>query len=146
MNRKILWIISLMFSLIFSQAVLADTGCREGLKDMVASLNLSSAQKEKIKPILEQLKSTMKTNGMQMDDLKTQINQQLYSDNMDQTSVDSLIDKKTALIGNMIKAKVTATHQLLTVLNPQQKTALQNRMKKAEEAMTAKFKHCHEQD
>lgn len=46
----------------------------------------------------------------------------------------------------MIKAKVTAKNQIYSVLNSQQKTELQNKMKKMEEKMADQFKSCHDDE
>lgn len=112
---------------------------------MVESLKLDDSQKSKIKPVLEQLKSTIQNDAAQMKGLHDQLNQQAESANMDQSTVDSLIDKKTKLIGDMMKAKIAAKNQIYAVLTPQQKTELQNKMKKMKEKMEEKFKSCHEE-
>lgn len=136
------------FSLVLSQAALADNqACGgAGLRAMVDSLNLDAGQKEKIKPILEQLKSSVKDNASQLMDLSKQINQQSVSANMDQSTVDSLIDKKVKMIGDMIKAKVSAKNQIFAVLNDKQKSLLQSKMKEVEDKMEAKFQSCHDQE
>ena len=144
MYKKIIQAAAFTFTLALSPVVLAHE-CGEGLKHMVESLKLDDGQKSKIKPILEQLKSTMKNDAAQMKDLSQQLNQQAESANMDQSAVDSLVDKKTKLIGDMIKAKITAKNQIYAVLTPQQKTDLQNKMKKIKEKMADKFKSCHEE-
>lgn len=147
MNKKILWIVAFAFSLVLSQTAVADSwGCGEGMKKMVESLKLDDAQKAKIKPILEQLKSTMKDNWTQMSGLDTQIKQQVQSANMDQSTVDGLVDQKTKLIGNMIKAKIMAKNQIANILTADQKTQLQGMMNKLEDKIAAKFKSCHEDD
>ncbi|KTC79608.1 Spy/CpxP family protein refolding chaperone [Legionella cherrii] len=146
MYKKIIQAAAFTFTLALSPVVLAHSwGCGEGLKNMVESLKLDDSQKSKIKPILEQLKSTIQNDAAQMKGLHDQLNQQAESANMDQSTVDGLIDKKTKLIGDMMKAKITAKNQIYAVLNPQQKTELQNRMKKMEEKMKEKFKSCHEE-
>ncbi|CAM2839002.1 envelope stress induced periplasmic protein [Legionella steigerwaltii] len=146
MYKKIIQAAAFTFTLALSPVVLAHSGgCGEGLKKMVESLKLDDSQKSKIKPILEQLKSTMKNDVTQMRDISQQLNQQAESANMDQSTVDSLVDKKTKLIGDMIKAKITAKNQIYAVLNPQQKTELQNKWKKVEEKMAEKFKACHDE-
>jgi Spy/CpxP family protein refolding chaperone len=146
MYKKFLWIVTFAFSLVLSQACLADSMCGGGLKQMVESLKLDDAQKAKIKPILEQLKSTVKDSWTQMKDLDTQINQQVSSATMDQTMVNGLVDKKTKLIGDMMKAKLMAKNQILGILNDKQKTEIQTKMKNLEEKIAAKFKSCHDQD
>ncbi|WP_454780792.1 Spy/CpxP family protein refolding chaperone [Legionella sp. WA2022007384] len=146
MYKKIIQTAAFAFTLAVSPVVLAHSGgCGEGFKSMVESLKLDDSQKAKIKPILDQLKASMKNDADQMKDLSRQINQQAESATMDQSAVDGLIDKKTKLIGDMMKAKITAKNQIFSVLNPQQKTELQNKMKKMEARMEEKFKNCHKE-
>ncbi|KTD73267.1 Spy/CpxP family protein refolding chaperone [Legionella tucsonensis] len=146
MYKKMVQTAVFAFALALSPVVLAHSGeCKERLKNMVESLKLDESQKSKIKPILEKLKATMKNNGEQMRDLSKQLHQQAESASMDQSTVDDLIDKKTKLMGDMIKAKIEAKNQIYAVLNPEQKTELQNKMKKKEEKMAEKFKKCHEE-
>lgn len=147
MSTKLLGTVALAFSLAMSTTAFAGSwGCGEGLQKMVGSLKIDSAQKEKIKPVLETLKSSIKDNADQMKDLDKQLKEQADSATMDQSAVDSLIDKKSKLIGAMMKAKIVAKNQILAILTPEQKTQLQNMMKKAEEKMMEKFKSCHDQE
>lgn len=147
MYKKIAQTVLFACTLALSPVVLAHScGCGEGLKHMVSSLKLDDNLKSKIKPILEQLASTIKNDASQMKDLDQQLQQQAQSANMDQATVDGLIDKKTKLVGDMMKAKVTAQNQIYSVLNPQQKTELQNKVKKMEDKMAEQFKSCHDDD
>lgn len=147
MKKNLLWIVAVTFSFVLGQTAFAHSEhCGDGLKKMVEHFNLDAAQKAKVMPILDQLKTTLKASGSQMRDLRVQINQQVQSDNMDQSTVDGLVDKKTKLIGDMMKAKISAKHQIFTLLNAQQKTAFQNRVKKLDEKMAAKFANCKAQD
>jgi periplasmic protein CpxP/Spy len=144
MFKKFLLIITFVSSLIINQMVFAESSvCRESLNEMVQSINLDAAQKAKIKPILDQLKSTFKANESQMEALKSQITQQVNSANMDQGKVNSLVDEKTKLIGEVMKAKIMAKNQIFALLNPQQKGKLQEMIKKSDEKMTALFKKCY---
>jgi periplasmic protein CpxP/Spy len=145
MYKKIIWMVTLVLSLALSQTVFANWECG-GLKRMVGSLNLSDEQKTKIKPILEQLQTSGKTAGSQMRDLDKQIKQQVISADMDQSTVNGLVDQKTKLIGDMMKAKVTAKNQIFGILTAEQKTKLQNKMKEFEQKMTDKYKKCHGDD
>lgn len=146
MYKKILGTLALAFSLAISSTAFAHCGCGGGMKKMLESLNLDASQKEKIKPIMESLKTSMKTNAEQLKDLDKQINDQTLSASMDQSTVDGLVDKKTKLIGDMMKAKVSAKSQIYAVLNPQQKTQLQSSMKTMETKMEEKFKSCHDHE
>jgi protein CpxP len=147
MKKRLLWIVAVSLSFVLGQSAFADSGhCGDGLNKMVEHFKLDAAQKAKVTPILDQLKTSLKASGSQMKDLRTQINQQVQSDNMDQATLDGLVDKKAKLIGDMMKAKVTAKHQIFTLLNAQQKTAYQDMVKKWDEKMAAKFANCKAQD
>ncbi|TAL61384.1 MAG: hypothetical protein EPN84_08045 [Legionella sp.] len=147
MYKNLTTALAFVFTLVLSQAVFADSwGCGEGMKQMISSMKLDSAQKDKIKPILDQLKSSIRESGSQMKDLDLQINQQSVSADMDQSTVDSLVDKKAKLIGDMMKAKITAKNQIFAVLNAKQKIELQNMMQKLEEKMAKKYASCHQDD
>ncbi|KTD02379.1 16 kD immunogenic protein [Legionella geestiana] len=147
MFKKLLGTFVVAISLMFSTALFADSSmCKHGLKHMLESLQLSDEQKAKIKPIIEQMKSTMKATGSQMDALKSKIHEQIHAASMDKDTVNSLIDQKTALIGSMMKTKVATVHQVLSVLTEEQKTKLHNMMKDAEEKMAQKYKSCHDND
>lgn len=147
MYKSILSAVVFAASLTLNQAAVADSwGCGEGMKQMLQSLKLDDAQKDKIKPILEQMKAAMVTSGKPMKDLDTQINALSSVPGMHQASVDALVDKKSKLIGDMIKAKVSAKIQIFSVLNEKQRAELQGMMQKLEDKMAEKFKSCHKDD
>jgi protein CpxP len=144
MYKKCLWIVALAFSFILSQSAFADSwGCGKGMHEIVGSLKLDDAQKEKIKPILDQLKSSMKDNGVQMKELDKQLNQQVDAANVDQAKVDDLIDQKSKLIGSMMKAKIKAKIQIMPILNDKQKSEMQAMIKKMEDEISTHFKNCY---
>lgn len=145
MYKKILGIMALVFSMGMSQSVLADsTSCGEGLKSMLQSLNLTDAQKEKIKPMVEQQKTAMKDLHTQLHDVDTQIDKQLSTTPVDQSALEGLVDKKGQLIGSMIKSKLMIRAQMFTILTAEQKAKLQQMFKQVEDKMAAKFKHCNQ--
>lgn len=146
MKKSLLWIVALSFSLVIGQTALAHEGCGDNMKKMIESLRLDDAQKAKVMPILDQLKSSIKASAEQFKDLDTQINQQIQSDNTDQATLDGLMDKKTKLVGDMMKAKANAKHQIYSLLNAQQKTVYQSMVKKWEEKMAAKYQNCHKDE
>lgn len=145
--KKLLWIVALTFSMILGQTALADSDkCGDKLHKMVENLHLDKDQQAKLQPIVDQFKATVKDNWTQMRDIRKQISEQVLSDKMDQATVDGLIDKKTQLMGNIIKARVSAMNQISTILKPEQKTKLHDTMKKWEEKMAAKYESCKEGD
>ena len=148
MKKSLLWIIAASLSLVLGQSAFAnDKHCGDGMmKKMVEHFKLDAGQQAKVKPILEQMKSTMQSNWSQMRDLRMQMNQQVMSDNMDQSTVDGLVDKKTKLMGDMMKARLNAKHQIYMMLTPQQKTAYQAMAKKWQDKMAQKTDECKQRD
>lgn len=145
MFKKFLWITAVTCSLVMSGSSFANH-CRDSMEKMVGSLQLDKDQKEKIKPVLAQLKATLHDKAAQMKDLGNQIKAQEKSDTMDQSVVNGLVDKKAALIGDLMKAKVQAKHQIMGMLNPQQKQMIQNKMEKMEKRIAARYKSCHDDE
>jgi protein CpxP len=147
MSRKLLYIIAVSLSLILSPVAFANKDkCGKGMGEMVDSLRLDDAQKAKAQPILDQLKASMKDSVVQIKEVSGKIHEQMKSGTMDQATMNGLIDQKSKIIGDMMKAKVTAKAQIYGLLNDEQKTKFQDILKKKEEKMAEKFKGCPDED
>lgn len=144
MLKKIFCVAAVAFSLLMGQVAFA--ACGEGMKTMIESLKLDDSQKAKIKPVMEKLQASMKEAVPQMLELRKQMHEQVMSDKMDQSVVDGLVDKKVKLMGDMMKAKMSAKNQIMGILNDKQKAQMHTMMKDAEEKMMAKYKSCHDED
>lgn len=142
MIKRISWLITFFCVLAFNPVAFSNPSLCQKLETMVQSLNLDEAQKAKIKPILAQLKTDAKAAADQMDGISSQISEQVNSAQMDQTKVNALVDKQASLIGDVMKAKIKAKNQIFSVLKPDQKTTLQNMVKKVEEKIANEFKKC----
>jgi periplasmic protein CpxP/Spy len=143
MYKKILWIVAFTSALIFSQGTLAHSwSCGKGMSKMVADLKLNADQQAKVDVIMSQLKASMKANWSQMGDVEKQIHQQVMSDKMDTATLNGLVDQKTKLMGENMKAKLTAQNQMMMVLTAEQKTALQTKIQAREDKMATKLKKC----
>lgn len=131
-------------ALILSNNVFANHhACWTKLSTMVQSLKLDDAQKAKIDPLMAQLDTTMKSSGDQMRDVSNQLDQLMWVVPMDQSAVDSLVDKKARLIADVMKAKISTQSQVITLLNTDQKAQLQSMEKKMQDKMSKQFKSCH---
>lgn len=146
MFKKLFWVAALSCSLMVSGAFAKSGMCGKRLDAMVQSLKLSDEQKAKVQPIIDQLKSTMKSSAAQMKDLSNQLDQQVQSATMDLSVVDGLVDKKAKMIADAMKAKFAAQGQIFAVLTPEQKTQMQGMIKAQHEKMEAKYKKCHDED
>lgn len=141
MNKKIFALIALSLSLILSQVAFADSCNGEKMKKMFQSLNLDSAQQEKIKAIKDQLRESQKSNWEQMKTIRSQIHDLIKSDKLDESKLDSLIAQKKELMATMMKTRIMAKNQIYNVLNAQQKTKFEQMMKEWEEKRM-KHKQC----
>lgn len=142
-------IISLIFAVVCSFAscnVVFAHGpdCGEGLKNMLSSIKMDDSQREKVRPVLENLKSNLQQNALQMKDIEKQIWAQISGSSMDQTAINDLVDKKAKLIGDMMKSKIMAKGQIYALLTSEQKKMFQDKMQKVHESMEAQYKSCHE--
>lgn len=144
MKKHLIWMAAFTFSLFLGQSAFAkdDWQCGDRFQNLVSELNLDQAQKDKMKPIVEEFKKKIKDSAEQMKGLRTQISEQMTSDKMDESTVNGLIDKKAQLIGDMMKAKVSAMNQINSILKPEQKAKLNEKMKKVEAKMSEKWEKC----
>ncbi len=104
---------------------------------MDKSLNLTIAQKLKIKVIREEAKAALMPKYETMRDLHKQINQAIATDPVDQAKIDQLVDQQTALIGAAMHIKVKAKEDIYQLLNPGQRAKFQELMNKWDE----KYQH-----
>ncbi|WP_051546150.1 Spy/CpxP family protein refolding chaperone [Legionella lansingensis] len=111
------------------------SGCphKERMKEMMQSLNLDSSQQAKIKAIKDQLRQSQQSNMQQMKSIRSQIHDLITSGTMDESKLNSLIDQKKELLGQMIKAKIKAKQQIYNVLNDQQKSQFKQMLQQWEQ-------------
>lgn len=115
------------------QSMMESCGCGHKMDDMMSSLKLDDAQKEKLKALKDQAKENMKANWAQMKEIRSQMDALVDSDTMDEAKVDSLINQKKELLATMMKSKAMMRHQIYTIMSPQQRTQMQNMMKQWKE-------------
>ncbi len=114
MKKQLLAIAALASSLLLNQVASADSSfCKQSLSDMVKSIKLDDTEKSKIQPILDKLKTGLKSAGEQMNSLEPQIKQAVNSPNMDEGKLQGLVDQKTKLIGDVMKMRLMAENQIL---------------------------------
>lgn len=103
------------------------------MQEMLSALNLDASQQAKIKSIKDQLKQSQQANWEQMKSIRSQIHDLVAADSLDNSKLDSLINQKKELLGQMMKAKITAKQQIYSVLNADQKSQFKQLMKQWEE-------------
>ncbi|MDI9819805.1 MULTISPECIES: Spy/CpxP family protein refolding chaperone [unclassified Legionella] len=119
-----------------------DNACPDRMKKMIDGLNMDAAQQAKVKAIKDQLKESQKANWEQMKSIRSQMHDLIQSDTLDDSKLNSLIDQKKELLGQMMKAKVQAKQQIYSLLNDQQKAQFKQMMKQKEENRMMKYKKC----
>ncbi|ASQ46088.1 Spy/CpxP family protein refolding chaperone [Legionella clemsonensis] len=103
------------------------------MQEMMDSLNLDASQQAKIKAIKDQLKQSQQSNWEQMKSIRSQIHDLIAADTLDNSKLNSLISQKKELLGEMMKAKISAKQQIYSVLNADQKSQFKQLMKQWEE-------------
>lgn len=97
-------------------------GCGCPKQKLKAELNLTDAQKAKIKQIKEQARANMQKSYQDMQDIHKRMLALIQSDKVDTAELDKLVEQKTALLATKIKNKVMIKNQIFNILTPEQKT------------------------
>lgn len=130
MNKKIIWLSALAFSLMCSQATFADyadkahSSCPKMgmmMDKMKSELNLTADQQKKIEDLKKQMMDQKETQKAQLKAIRTQMQELIRAPQLDQTKLDSLINEKKEILGAMMKNKITMKHQIYNLLTEDQK-------------------------
>lgn len=128
MIKKMLWLPVLVFSLSFSQGAFSSHNHIKQAQDMshcmqnaIHSLHLTADQQKQIDAIKAQVKQNRQELMQKMSPLHDQIKALVRADTWDESKLDSLINQKKELIASYIKVRVTAKHQMYTLLDEKQK-------------------------
>lgn len=154
MNKKITWLFALVMSLMLGQSVIAasssDTSTsshhrhhryhHDYMSKVLAKLNLTDAQKAKMKAIKMQIRSSFEESKKQMQSIQVQLRALVHSDKMDQKKLDALIAQKMKIKTEMMKKFAILQNQMYNVLDANQKAQFQA-MKAKWEAKHAKHAH-----
>jgi protein CpxP len=131
MNKKFIWLSTLVIALIIGQPTFAcsDTKdqskqchCKTNGKKISENLNLSDEQKKKIIALKKQSHHELKLNYKKIIALRTQINAMSKAEKIDEAKLDALIKQKNLVLGEMLKKHIILQHQIYTVLTAAQKT------------------------
>ena len=127
--KKLLLVPTIAMSLAFSPMTFAmhhDHGqngsCQCGqMKHWMDGLDLSVAQKAKIKALKAKNKLQMAKLHAEMKSVKKQLHDLVISDKWSEEKLDDLVDKKAELLSQKMKAKYQMKHDLYEVLDTKQK-------------------------
>jgi Spy/CpxP family protein refolding chaperone len=128
MSKKLIWLTTLACTLILGQPSFAECDghqkhcqAHERFDKLATELELTPAQKEKIKAYKEQSRSAMKADYHQLKALRSQINELVKSDKMDETKLDALVTQVNKIKGDMLKQRIMIQHQMYSLLTEKQK-------------------------
>ncbi|MCL9683711.1 Spy/CpxP family protein refolding chaperone [Legionella maioricensis] len=129
MNKKSVWLSAVALSLMIGQASFATTEpsksrpctCHHNSPRLSEKLNLTAEQKTKIKAIRAQTYKQLKADEEQLKALKLQMNALANNDKVDEAKLNSLIDQRNKIKGDMLKKEVMMQNQIYNTLTAQQK-------------------------
>lgn len=128
MGKKLIWLSTIVLVLTLGQSSFACIGdtkqCNphHRFDKLAQELNLTADQKAKIKAYKEKAKASFKENYGQLRLLRSEINSLVQADKIDETKLDTLIEKVNKIRASMLKSKIMMQHQMFSLLNDQQKT------------------------
>ena len=138
--KKFIWLVTIAFALILGQPSFASSDNDE--KDyrghhrfdkLASKLELTPEQKAKIKAYKVKTRASMKENYTQLKALRSQINDLVKSDKIDETKLDNLIAQVNKIRGSMLKNRIMMQHKLYSLLTDKQKAKYQELKKKWEQ-------------
>lgn len=127
--KKILFIASLAFPLLFSTNGFAEKSCKAGGSDsacvcmhnLTEKLGLTNEQQAKIKKIREHAKASRLVHKHQLHLLHDQIKALTHAEKLDEPKMNALLDQKKAIVLEMIKNRMEVRQQIEAVLTHEQK-------------------------
>ena len=150
MSHNIIKTSILVISLLAGSAAFADHDNRSWwcgdrithMTHMAKDLHLDTAQVAQLKLIQEQMRATVRNKYARMQDLRVKIQHEVATENMNPLKLDHLINQKSQLIGDFMRAKAIAQHQVYLMLNPQQKLIYEQTMNKRNAHIADQYVQC----
>jgi Spy/CpxP family protein refolding chaperone len=143
MYKQIIGIVALACALLIGQPAMAHHGARH-MNELLESLQLTEEQKSKAKGIIKTMAKDMKEQVSQIKPYHEKISNLVQSKDMNQAKLDKVIKEKAAIIGNMMRIKVNAKHQIYLLLDAKQQAIFKQFVAKKraekEEKMKKMFK------
>lgn len=94
--------------------------CKHDNMKRFNTLQLTDAQKNQVNAIRDKAKASLETSKNELKNIRSQINQLITTNPIDQAKLDTLIHQKTSILANIMKVRTMAKNQIYNVLNPQQ--------------------------
>lgn len=153
MNKKTIWLSALAFSVLIGQnAIACDSGCSgstehklhawhmdKHFEKMVGKLDLTADQKNKIKAITDQAKTSMKPKFIEMRTISMQLNDLAKESVLNEGKMQDLITQKEKLVGEITKMRVMTRYQINQVLDAKQKVKMDKMTQEMRDKAKAKM-------
>lgn len=146
MNKSLFTAFVMAMSLLLGQFAFAG-GCMydHDMKGVLSSLKLDDKQKMGIENMLKQAKVSLKDQWNTLHGLQQQISDMVLSSDMDMTKLNGLIDQRSKVMAEVMRARIDMKHQMFMMLNPEQQKMFKNMMQERHEAFMKKIESCKKQ-
>jgi hypothetical protein len=126
---------ALTFALVQSPAALAcsDMHKKDWVVRVAEKLHLSSEQNAKVKAYAHKTKMNIAVKRHELQTICKHINETFHSGMMNETKLDEFADKKTRLMGEIIKLKLQERYEIYQTLNAKQKAEMDHMVQRWEE-------------
>lgn len=116
-------------------------GHRGGFGRLVEKLNLSDAQKEQVKQIMETSKAKIQPLKENMKSIHQQMNAATADGQFDEAQVQALATQQANIMAQMIVEKERTKSQMFAILTPEQQAQAKQLKEQMKEKFKGKFQH-----
>lgn len=127
--------LALTFALVQSPTALAcsDMHKKDWVVKVAEKLHLNSEQKAKVKAYAHKTEMDIAVKRHELQAICKHINETFHSGMMNETKIDEFADKKTRLMGEIIKLKLQERYEIYQTLDAKQKTEMDHIVQQWEE-------------
>lgn len=116
-------------------------GYRGGFGRLAEKLNLSDAQKEQVKQIMETSKAKIQPLKENMKSIHQQMNSATADGQFDEAQVQALATQQANIMAQMIVEKERTKSQMFAILTPEQQAQAKQLKEQMKEKFKGKFQH-----
>lgn len=143
MNKSLFAAFVMAMSLLMGQFAFAG-GCmfNHDMKGVLSSLKLDDKQRMNIEKMVDQTKMSLQGQWVTLHNLDQKISDMVVSSNVDTTKLNSLVDERSKLMSQVMRARVDMKHQVFMMLSPEQQKMFKDIMQQKHEAFMKKVEAC----
>ncbi len=113
-------------------------GPERGMRQMLRDLDLSDAQREQIRTIMDQQREARRAQAPAMREQAQAMRELIAAETLDEARLQELSAKQAELLSERIAQRVRMQHAILAVLTPQQREIVQQRLERRGEGFRAR--------